>query len=267
MSLALHRENLDGLDAAFHALYKQGTDGKFHLEVEGMEDTSALKSALQKERDNAKKSADLVKSWQALGKTPEEISELLKAQDDLQKKQEELERSEALKKGEYQKVLDGEAKKREQMAAKHQAEVEALRTEAGRYRGLLETNLIESQAVAAIAAAKGVPELLLPHLRGRVKVLEQDGKFNLQILDAAGNPMVADASGTPATFKHLVDSFKADPIFGRAFEGSGASGPGGSGNPGGGAAPGQKTMPRKAYEQLPPSEQLAFVKGGGKPTD
>lgn len=265
MSLALHRENLDGLDAALKALYKQGEDGKFHLEVEGLEDPSALKGALQKERDTNGALTKQVKAWQAIGKTPEEISEMLKAQEDLQKQREDLERQEALKKGEYQKVLDGEAKKREQMAAKHQAEMETAKSETGRYRSLLEQNLIEAQATAAIAEAKGVPQLLLPHLRGRVKVVEENGKFGLQILDAAGNPMVADASGTPATFKHLVESFKADPVFGRAFEGNGASGAGAHqpGKP----PTGQKTMPRKAFEQLPPSEQLAFVKDGGKPTD
>lgn len=265
MSLSLHRENLDGLEAALHPLYKQGDDGKYHLQVEGLEDTAGLKSALQKEREANKKSSDQIKAWQGLGKTPEEISELLKAQEDVQKQREDLERQEALKKGEYQKILDGEAKKREQMAAKHQAELEAEKSTALRYRSLLEQNLVDAQATAAIAEAKGVPQLLLPHLKGRVKVVEEDGKFNLQILDAAGNPMVSDAAGTPATFKTLVESFKADPIFGRAFEGSGASGGNAAGN---GGRPGAgKTMTRKAFDTLNATDRAVFMRGGGSVTD
>lgn len=50
-------ESLDGLDENVAKLYKQGDDGKYHLEVEGDEDPVALKSALQKERE-ARKAAE-----------------------------------------------------------------------------------------------------------------------------------------------------------------------------------------------------------------
>jgi len=260
-------DSLDGLDAAQHAFYKKGDDGKFRLEVDGLEDTAGLKSALQKERDNASSLSKQIKSWQGLGKTPEEISELLKAQEDLQRQKDDLAIQDALKKGEYQKVLEGETKKREQMAAKHQADLEASNRQAQGYKTALEQHLIDAQATAAIAEAKGVPQLLLPHVKGRVKVLEQDGKFSVQVLDAAGNPMVADAAGTPATFKHLIESFKADPVFGRAFEGNNASGGGGNGG-GGKPNTGQKTMTRDAFNQLEPAAKMSFfTKDKGSLTD
>lgn len=214
-------KTLEGLDSESAAMFKQAADGMFEFEPE---DVTGLKSALEKERTTAKKYEPLAKAWEKLGKTPEEISALIEQQRDLEKQKEELALQDALKKGEYQKVLDGEAKKREQMALAHKADLEAANGTATRYKTALEKYLIEAQATAAISEAKGVPQLLMPHVQGRVKVLEQDGKFVVQILDPAGNPMVAGAGGEPATFKHLLESFKADPVFGRAFEGTGASG-------------------------------------------
>ena len=46
MALALTLEKLDGIDPAVAALYTE-KDGKFTLDVEGLEDTSALKAALK----------------------------------------------------------------------------------------------------------------------------------------------------------------------------------------------------------------------------
>jgi len=49
MALQLILQSLDGLDEAFKALYTE-KDGKFYLDVEGIEDTTGLKSALDSER-------------------------------------------------------------------------------------------------------------------------------------------------------------------------------------------------------------------------
>ena len=49
MALKLTVDTLDGIDESHHALYAE-KDGKFHLDVDGVEDTTGLKSALDKER-------------------------------------------------------------------------------------------------------------------------------------------------------------------------------------------------------------------------
>ena len=79
MALKLTVDSVEGLDDATKALY-QPKDGKFMLDVEGVEDTSALKGALQKERKAAETASKQVKRWEALGKSPEEIEELVAAQ-------------------------------------------------------------------------------------------------------------------------------------------------------------------------------------------
>ena len=46
-------DSLDGLDSSLHSFYEQ-TDSGYRLKVDGIEDTTGLKTALQKERDNVK---------------------------------------------------------------------------------------------------------------------------------------------------------------------------------------------------------------------
>jgi hypothetical protein len=66
-----------GLEEGIKSLYAE-KDGGFVLSVEGVEDTTALKSALEKERASAKDYKKQVATWDALGKKPEEISEMIK---------------------------------------------------------------------------------------------------------------------------------------------------------------------------------------------
>jgi len=60
MGLALVVDKLDAVAETARALYVE-KDGKFHLDVDGLEDTSGLKTALQKERDAAKEAKRIAK--------------------------------------------------------------------------------------------------------------------------------------------------------------------------------------------------------------
>ncbi len=53
-------EKLDGIDESLHSLYKKGESG-YTLEVDGLEDVSGLKSALEKERLSNKDNKTLLK--------------------------------------------------------------------------------------------------------------------------------------------------------------------------------------------------------------
>ena len=72
-------DEFKGLDEGFKGLYVE-KEGGYHLDVEGREDVSGLKSALEKERAAAKTFKEQIKTWEALGASPEEISAALKAQ-------------------------------------------------------------------------------------------------------------------------------------------------------------------------------------------
>ena len=95
-ALKLSVDSLDGLDDTVKPLYQQ-KDGKFVLDVEGIEDTSALKGALQKERKAAETASKMVKRWEQLGKSPDEIEELLAHQA-------KIDEDKAAKAGEWDKL-------------------------------------------------------------------------------------------------------------------------------------------------------------------
>ena len=206
-ALKLTVDSLDGLDDSIKGLYVE-REGKFHLPVDGIEDTTGLKTALQKERKTAAELEKQTKAWKSFGKTPEEIQELLEAQ-------ELRAQTDAERKGEWDKL-------RAQMNEKHQTELRNKDETIGQMRKRLEAELVDAKATAAIASAKGVPDLLLPIVQRHVKV---DDSFNVVVVDGKGDPRV-NAKGEPLTISDLVSEMRASDIYGRAFDGSGQSGSG-----------------------------------------
>jgi hypothetical protein len=209
MALKLTIDKLEDVDEAARPLYVAQGD-KFILPVElpTPEDTSGLKSALAKERKLAGELEKQTKRWATLGKTPDEIEQMLEAQA-------QLEADKAAKAGEWDKL-------RAQMNDKHALDLRTKDETITAMRKRLEAELVDAKAVAAIAAAKGVPELLLPHVQRHVKV---DEHFNVNVVDAKGDPRV-NGKGEPLSIFDLIAEMKATEIYGRAFEGSGQSGSG-----------------------------------------
>ena len=210
LKLKITADEYKAMAEGIRGLYEE-KDGGYVLSVEGIEDTSGLKSALDKERKARSDYEKLAKAFQGLGKSPEEISELIKAHDDAEKGKLE-------QKGEWDKLkvqlLEGQKKALEVK----DSEIQKMRT-------ALESYLIDASATEAIAAAKGIPQLLLPHVKGAVKVVEEEGKYHVRILGTDGSPRV-NAKGEYLGIKDLVTEMKSNEIFGRAFEGSATTGGG-----------------------------------------
>jgi hypothetical protein len=234
MALALSVDKLDSVPEALRALYTE-KDGKFRLDVEGIEDTTGLKSALDKERKDRSAFEKQVKAWQGIGKTPDEIAELLR-------EQEERTTHDAEKKGEWDKL-------RAQMNEKHEAALKAKDADIVKMRATLEKHLVDSQAVTEIAKLKGVPELLLPHVQRQVRV---DDEFKVTVVDAKGDPRV-NGKGEPLSIADLIAEMRQHEVFGRAFDGSGKSG---SGTPPNGRTGGtgndKKEIKRSDFDALDP---------------
>lgn len=240
-------DNLEDVSEALREHYVATSDGKFRLD--GVEDVSGLKSALEREKEErrqAKARLDRLKDID-----PEEFLRL-------KKDVEERENEKLARKGEYEKMLS-------QTTAKHKTELEKREDSIKSLRSALEANLIDAEATRAIASAKGVPELLLPHVRSSVRVVEEDGKFLAKVVDKDGNPRIGDASGSPMTVNQLVAEMRSSEVFGRAFEGTGATGSGASNSNGGRA--GQKTINRTAFDALGAQEKASYVREGGTITD
>jgi hypothetical protein len=115
---------------------------------------------------------------------------------------------------------------KQQLIQQHTTEREKLTGRTKKVEGKLFDVLAKREAEAAITAAGGNAKILLPHVLPFLKVIEHDDDFAAQVVDAKGNPRIADGQATPMTIAQLVEQFKADETFGGAFAASGASGSG-----------------------------------------
>lgn len=85
--------------------------------------------------------------------------------------------------------------------------------------------MVENTATAAIAEAKGLPDLLMPFIKDQVKVAEGDGQLKVNIIDGNGETRYGH-TGSPMTIKELVTEMKANEKYGRLFESEERSGSG-----------------------------------------
>lgn len=198
-------DSLDGVDKAFHGEYKKGDDGKFHLEVEGGEDTGALKRAKDYEKKERQKAEKALKDAQ-------------EAADALQSELDELHAG-AVPKGDVEKLR----KSYEDRLAKREKELNDELTGAN---GVINTLLVDNVAsglATKLAAKPEYVEALLPHIQSRL-VVEKDG----------GKPVtrVKDKDGTvgAATLADLEKELLSNKAFAPILRGSHASGGGAKGN-------------------------------------
>jgi hypothetical protein len=239
MALKARLASLDAVPDALRGLYKADADGKsFILDVESvgdfkLDDTTKLRGALEAERARG-----------------DELKGALHLFDGIDPK---LARAAMTKAAQMEKWTP-EDKVREQMEAharqlkeKFDGEIDGERKTAARYREILERKVVDAAATAAISRLKGVPELLLPHVKNRVKVVESDGDFIARVLADDGKTFaVTRKSGATGdmSIEELVESMKGSDVFGRAFEGSGAAGSGSGGSGGAGRSSGRVTITR-----------------------
>jgi len=196
MTLPATVDRLEELPEELRPHYVATEDGRFRLDADGVEDVAGLKSALEKERAarralKAELAAREDASAEAAGSDEAGTDEADPA--------------------------DGETE-----PAMHDAETPESRLDA------LETRLIEAEARGAVEAARGVPELLLPILRGLLAVRDDGaGGLAVRVLDAAGEPRRrGEGEDGFMTVADLVEGLRADPVYGRAFDGSGRGGSG-----------------------------------------
>lgn len=242
MPLPFSVEVIDSIPEQQRSLYKE-SNGKYVLDVDGYEDTAGLKSALQKEREAAKTATKQAQAWSSLGKSPEEIQQLLEAQ-------RKAEEEKATKGGEWEKL-------KVQITDQHKTELSKKDERIQALTKSLERRLIDADATAAIAAAKGVPALLLPHVRSAVRVIEEDGDFKVQVVDAAGNPRV-NGKGEFLSIADLVGEMRQSDVFGRAFEPTGTTGSGAASRP----ASGSRTMTQAQFNAMRPAERAKTMAAG-----
>lgn len=252
MKLAYAVESLDAVPEPLRAAYTE-KDGKFVLAVDGLEDTSGLKSALEKEREARKGLEAQTKRWAGLGKTPDEIAELVKAQQDAETERRRKEGDfDALLKQHQDTWSKREKELTERMTAAEKAEDRWFR---------------ESQLVQGLAKAGATPEgldLLPDRLALRIRTETVDGQRVRHVLQADGEtPMAGKGKGGVATIDDLIQEVvKQYPGLFKATGGAGGGKP-----PGSAGGTGARTMTRAEFDALPPKERAARMAAGTSLTD
>lgn len=224
-------QGLDSVPETFRSLYEE-REGKYVLNdvlKRKVLDNTGLKTALENERKASSTYKKQAKALEELGKTPEEIKEILD-----RATQQEL--ADAEKKGEWEKL-------RQQMVDKHTKQLDLVEGEKKALRQTLEKYLVEAEASRLLAEAKGNATVLLPHVKNQTRVVEKDGEYLVLVVDAKGDPRV-DVNGNYLTIKDLVNEMRSSDVFGCAFQGTGATGSGTLPNSGGGK-PAVHTDPTK----------------------
>jgi hypothetical protein len=247
------------LDEAIQSFYTE-QDDDYVLAAEGLpeaEDTSGLKSALQKERENARKAAREKKALEdKFGNIDlEEINQL-------KEEKEQAETRKLEEKGEFEKIKD-------QMREQHAKEIAAKDKEIDRLTGEIRHQKVESTATQALADAGGNVELLKPHLLSRLKLNTDD--FSVLVLEDDGKTPKVDASGNPVNIDALVSEMRDSDTFASGFKATSQSGSGSEPTEGGGDQPPGQGKPNggtppvgtKPRSQMSDREKIDFQKEHG----
>lgn len=254
MGLALMVEDVATLPEAVRTLYK-AVEGKagFHLDVDGLEDTAGLKSALSTERATAKaakKVADeaLTNLKRFDGIDPEKTRALLSKFND-------EEEAALIASGKVDEVINKRLSKREaefnkQLAAA-QGTAEAATGTANKFKTRVLDNHVRAAAAKAGIHAAAIDDALL---RARsIFALNEEG--DAVQLGSDGAPVLGKDGKTPFTPSEWLESMKdAAPHW---FP-SGNSGGGAAGDKGGKS--GGTVMKRTEFSRLSPAEQAKTVK-------
>jgi hypothetical protein len=185
----------------------------------------ALNKSLSSSRKMEKKMKDeKLTPWLALGESPDAVRlqiEELTAQ---------------VKDGAKGTGVNLEKMKLEFEAAKKTIQDEA-NVDKDKMRGDLQKHMVEGQAAQAIAGAKGDVELLMPHVIRQAKLIQDDGRWQVRVVDAAGDPR-GDGKGGFMGVTDLVAEMRTSKSLGRAFDADDKSGAGSGGEGGDAGRPG-----------------------------
>lgn len=215
MALKAILDTVDGIPDVLKAEYKKGSDGKFHLDVEGGEDTGALKRAKDHEK-NLRVAAE--------GQVAALTTQL-----------EAATAAVTTVTGERDAALSEKGADVAAIEASWKDKVGAAEKERDTLRGELTTEierlLVTNTSLTMAGEISTVPELFQDVISKRLKVEKgADGKYFTRVLDAAGAP---SASNLDDLKKELLANEKYAAII---ISGKGSGGGAGGSGSGGGAA-------------------------------
>jgi len=246
MALKLIVDTLEGIAEPQQALYVKQADGKFKLDVTGLEDTSGLKSALEKERKLVADNAALLKQYEGID--PEEarkMSNLFNNSEEsklLKAALEDPTKLDALR----QRWTEGLTKAQEKILNKLKAESEeklkAAETKASKWTTRVLDNALREAAEKVGMHGPAIEDWIL-HARSHFHI---DDEGNAVQVDKDGTAI----AGTPADYAESLREIKT-----HWFPSSGSGGGAQQSKP----VPRGKTMKRSVFDSLQPHERRQAV--------
>lgn len=228
-------DEFSGLPEVLQKEYNEGTDGfagKYILNVtpaEGftLENTTALKKALQAERTQRESVTKALKAFEGLDASEarkaveklQEIGDPANLEGDLQKKLEVAQ----------QQIAQKFEKEKAQIIGKLEGDLKALSQDHQSTLAQLQEQMIRNKALQAISANKGRAPLLLPVIERSVRMVKgDDGRYRDEVVGDDGNARLTTKSGSmaPMTIEEFVSELRDSDDYAPAFEGTGAKGSG-----------------------------------------
>lgn len=219
-------DSLDGIDKGLQSFYEE-KDGAFVLKVEGVDDGAELKRAKDHEK---------------------------KARQQAEREREELRAALEEKNQELENLIPKSSA--EEQANKFKKQLEKLERESSQkistYQQQLQKLLIDqkAEAIARELAVPGSEAVLIPHIKSRLALDEQNF-----------TTVYKNADGIDYSEKEMIEEFRGSAAFAPLLVASKATGGGASQSKGGGAA--AKSIPRSQFDALGPNEKAAHIKSGG----
>lgn len=248
-ALSLTVEDIATVPEAQRALYVE-RDGKHHLDVTGLDDTSGLKSALQKERDAVKEAKRLQKELEQRyeGIDPEKVKSMMA-------KFENDDEAKLIAAGKIDDVISKRTEKlrvellKQVDAAK--AETNAANARTGKYSQRVLDNHIRAAAGKAGLHTFAVEDALF---RARNMFSLDDAGEAVQV-DSDGKVVLGKDGKTPFSPIEWLESMKETAP--HWFPAGGSGGGGGGGNSGAG---GVKTISREKFNQMSAVDKAKIIK-------
>ena len=188
--------------------------------------------------------------------TPEELESLKESIAKLEAKNRELAEEKSKAKQAAEQAAMERAKKDGDLESLEKSWAEKVKATEAELTGKLQqyeqmmtdiTSGSEARKLAADLALPGHADLLLPHIKGRLKTEVRDGKPVVKVLDAEGNP-------SAMSIDDLRKEIKANDLFAPILSGSKANGAGGAGKSDGGR------VERKGWGEMTDEERVALRK-------
>ena len=249
MALNLMVEDLATVPEALRSLYLE-KDGQYRLDVTGVEDTSGLKSALQKEREAAKEARRLQKEIESRfdGIDPDKVKSMMA-------KFENDDEAKLIAAGKIDEVI---SKRTEKLRIELQKQVDAAKSETkaalesrGKFSQRVLDNHIRAAAAKAGLHAHAVEDALF---RARNMFSLDEAGEAVQI-DGEGKPTLGKDGKTPFTPVEWLESMKESAPHWFPAGSSGGGGGGGTKDAGG-----VKTIDRERFNKLNPVEKVKILK-------